>query len=811
MLLVIVAVLMSAHISHAHMRMDAPVPRRSPLSTYAQRTNTVDYDLSSPLNADGSNFPCKRYTAEPVVNSYSAGGVIPVTIGGSANHNGGHCQFAISYDNGKTWTVLLTVVRDCIKTQFSYQVPIPLGAPSCTNCVFAWTWINASGNREYYMNCADIAIQGGTQSGYSAPELFVANLPSFPTIGEFASGADDGSAYFARRCMVNVALSGSTVVTTKTTNCGTTPAPTSAPVTPTTAPTTSPTSGPTAAPSAAPTAAPTLPPAPTPTILDTTAKKVIYVDYRDVDWSNAGNTVRKIVDAGYNVVNIAFWMSSGAADLALVWQTMSAADRQSTMTYVRSKGAKVIVSAGGATESPYTAMTGTAYGTAVATWAKNNLLDGVDFDLENFSAGFVYPPLSATQLVQWLVDATNAARTVLGSSGIITHAPQAPYFKNSWTGNSGGYSDVYAQVGAQINWFNVQFYNQGPTCYTSYESLFTQSNINNNCPSFPGTSVNEIASTGIPLSKIVVGKYNLQNDGGNGFVSATQLNQYFSRAATSLGWKSGVMVWAWAAANSAQWIADAWPTSVAPTSGPTSAPTSGPTSVPVSPCGNTQCCASFTCAQAGFPGYCCSKYGWCGTTSAYCDATQGCQNGPCTGGTAAPTSGPTSGPTSAPTVAPTVAPAPSAPTNCTMNDPLFICNGCALSQCVASWGKRVTMNCPAGTTCVNGACTFGVCVKTANNVFTGIGVDSAAEITAITSSGAVIVDPSTTSSNNNNAPVSATTGVAPGVVAGAVIASFIAGSAIAGLFMYYRARRASSFHDSTNKMAHNMQTPASHI
>jgi len=30
------------------------------------------------------------------------------------------------------------------------------------------------------------------------------------------------------------------------------------------------------------------------------------------------------------------------------------------------------------------------------------------------------------------------------------------------------------------------------------------------------------------------------------------------------------------------------------------------------------------------PGLCCSKYGYCGTTSAYCG--QGCQSGPCAGG-----------------------------------------------------------------------------------------------------------------------------------------------------------------------------------
>ncbi|KAL3799917.1 hypothetical protein ACHAW5_006648 [Stephanodiscus triporus] len=41
-----------------------------------------------------------------------------------------------------------------------------------------------------------------------------------------------------------------------------------------------------------------------------------------------------------------------------------------------------------------------------------------------------------------------------------------------------------------------------------------------------------------------------------------------------------------------------------------------------------QCGPFTTCADVGFPGYCCSQWGWCGTTSDYCGAC--CQNGPCT-------------------------------------------------------------------------------------------------------------------------------------------------------------------------------------
>jgi chitinase len=52
----------------------------------------------------------------------------------------------------------------------------------------------------------------------------------------------------------------------------------------------------------------------------------------------------------------------------------------------------------------------------------------------------------------------------------ITHAPQGPYFSNSYP--KGAYLTVNAQVGNMIDFYNVQFYNQGNTGYDSYSALF---------------------------------------------------------------------------------------------------------------------------------------------------------------------------------------------------------------------------------------------------------------------------------------------------------------------------------------------------
>lgn len=301
-------------------------------------------------------------------------------------------------------------------------------------------------------------------------------------------------------------------------------------------------------------------------MLPTPPLKVVYIDYRDVNWNDGSITVRAAIDAGYNVINLAFFMSgSGAVDMALVWSQLSTDQKNATMAYAHSKNAIVMVSAGGSTDVPYISTNGTAYGTAVATFAKENMLDGVDFDMEGFGSGFQYSSLNTEQTVQWLVDASNAARAILGDDGVISHAPQAPYFgpigsNTMWAGPLGGYTSVYLRAPNAIDFFNIQFYNQGPDCYVTYQGLFEQSSESKECV-FPGTSVQEIQSYGIPYSKLVVGKYLLNSDAGNGMVSPSDLNKYFIQAKNEMGWNAGVMCWQFqlTGGTSAAWINTIYP------------------------------------------------------------------------------------------------------------------------------------------------------------------------------------------------------------------------------------------------------------
>lgn len=60
-----------------------------------------------------------------------------------------------------------------------WPVKIPANAPGSESCIFAWSWINAIGNREYYMNCADIKITGGAGSSITGAGLLLANIGGY--------------------------------------------------------------------------------------------------------------------------------------------------------------------------------------------------------------------------------------------------------------------------------------------------------------------------------------------------------------------------------------------------------------------------------------------------------------------------------------------------------------------------------------------------------------------------------------------------------------------------------------------------------
>jgi len=261
----------------------------------------------------------------------------------------------------------------------------------------------------------------------------------------------------------------------------------------------------------------------------------------------------------YNVVNLSFWLNSGPADAALVWAealtycstdnpwgNTTAAIQKAWLNLYHNAGKKVLVSAFGATEFP----TSQGYdpiqtANSLAQFVIDNQLDGVDLDYEDNSA------MNSGAGVNWIINCTTTLRALLPAEKgyIITHAPQAPYFMSSYA--QGGYLTIDKQAGYAINWYNVQFYNQGSSDYSTYETLIETSD-----GWAPETAVLQIGNSGVPLSKIVIGKPVTQAGAVNtGYVDVNTLANIITQAVSQTQWSAGVMGWEYNEDLNGTWIA----------------------------------------------------------------------------------------------------------------------------------------------------------------------------------------------------------------------------------------------------------------
>ncbi|RCI15722.1 hypothetical protein L249_2228 [Ophiocordyceps polyrhachis-furcata BCC 54312] len=183
-------------LSRAHMEMMFPPPLRSGYNPY---TEDQDWDMISPLQSNGQDYPCRgslHLVGTPqgrVVAEWTAGQQYNVTITGNTPHSGGSCQVSLSTDRGKSWKVLRSYIGNCpVMGSSSYDFMLPSDAPT-GEVLVGWSWFNNVGNREMYMNCAVVNIKsgrssskrrrscaaggaGGAESYATRPDMFVANV-----------------------------------------------------------------------------------------------------------------------------------------------------------------------------------------------------------------------------------------------------------------------------------------------------------------------------------------------------------------------------------------------------------------------------------------------------------------------------------------------------------------------------------------------------------------------------------------------------------------------------------------------------------
>lgn len=120
-----------------------------------------------------------------------------------------------------------------------------------------------------------------------------------------------------------------------------------------------------------------------------------------------------------------------------------------------------MVSAFGSTDSPVTAGVDPAdCARRLAAWVKQYNLDGVDIDWEDMQA------MNTNKGESWLITFQAELRAQLPAGQyLISHAPVAPWFTSGPDYESGAYVKVHQEVGDGIDFYNIQFYNQGQGVY----------------------------------------------------------------------------------------------------------------------------------------------------------------------------------------------------------------------------------------------------------------------------------------------------------------------------------------------------------
>ncbi|ORY26060.1 glycoside hydrolase superfamily [Naematelia encephala] len=257
---------------------------------------------------------------------------------------------------------------------------------------------------------------------------------------------------------------------------------------------------------------------------------VVYADQSNYGYPSASQAGK------WNRVVLAFWLTQGAWDNAKVWESLSASARQSQIEAYHAKNIAIMVSAFGDTEQPTTSGEDPVQlADKLAAWVLQYGLDGVDVDYEDA------PAMAEGKGEAWLIAFTKELRNKLPKPHIITHAPQAPWFmQNKQAYPGGGMIAVDKAVGGLIDFYNVQFYNQG-AAYGDCTGLITNSGN-----SFPATSIMELNKAGIPLDKIVLGKPVSASEAGTGYMDPKTLAGCVTQGKAK-GWNGGVMTWQWTA------------------------------------------------------------------------------------------------------------------------------------------------------------------------------------------------------------------------------------------------------------------------
>ncbi|KAI9474927.1 hypothetical protein BX667DRAFT_507203 [Coemansia mojavensis] len=200
----------------AHMEVINPCPRYNANGVNCPQLppgETLDWNTNAPIASNMVKLQpiCKHATPWPTPAAYWKAGT-PVFVEFSTHgspHDGGHCEWSLSYDHGQTFVVVHRKLSYCFYSDenqlvTNYTFTLPADVPNSDSAILMWSWVNAMGNREFYTNCADIAISGSTSASFTGPQVTILNYPGYPEIPEFLGNYSVGLSYYENAPLITV-------------------------------------------------------------------------------------------------------------------------------------------------------------------------------------------------------------------------------------------------------------------------------------------------------------------------------------------------------------------------------------------------------------------------------------------------------------------------------------------------------------------------------------------------------------------------------------------------------------------------------
>lgn len=266
-----------------------------------------------------------------------------------------------------------------------------------------------------------------------------------------------------------------------------------------------------------------------------------------ITYYNNGNISLETAAAlPYTDINLAFLFTTPENPLTL--QLGGAiADTSTTLTdttkqaiaSLHQKGKRILISFGGTTMdyNTYRQIVGkeTELAQSISQFIIDNNLDGVDIDFEDSSSFLGTGGYNGTE---FLINLTNALRKFLSDPKyILTHAPQPPYLV---VGNKmGGYIDIMKEVGEEIDWLNIQFYNNPPWSSDPVKIVESYEQFSK--------------LQGLGAEQLMIGLPVTEEDASSGYISITKIISELTKPVQKNSVLGGMMNWQFSSDEDGIW------------------------------------------------------------------------------------------------------------------------------------------------------------------------------------------------------------------------------------------------------------------